>query len=247
MTGPTDALALASISSALGALTDSDVDVPDLLAHLVAACAEVTGSDAVAVLARDAGGDLALMAATSHRASELEMLQVQRDAGPCVDVLATGRLLRVVGDDALVERWPDVGPGIVEAGFSAVAAVPMRWHGRAIGGLNLFRATAPTGDQGEDGPAPWPTGAQAYADLSTLAVLHSTPLPDEQVGPRLHRAMAAREVVEQAKGVLAWIEGIDLEAAYAELLRRADGSPEGLTAIAREVIAEGTRRRRSDP
>ena len=102
----------------------------------------------------------------------------------------------------------------------------MRSHSRAIGGLNLFRTAVPADqdEAGGTGETAWPEGAQGFADLATLAVLHSTPLPQDQVGPRLHRAMAAREVVEQAKGVLAWIEDLDLEAAYAELLRRADGT-----------------------
>ncbi len=39
---------------------------------------------------------------------------------------------------------------------------------------------------------------------ASLLVVHSTPMDDEQVWARLHEALSARELIEQAKGVLAW-------------------------------------------
>ncbi len=100
------------LAHALSSLTADVVDIADVLARLVADAAEALGAGAVAVLAID-GDDLGLLAATSHRAVEIEMLQAQQRTGPCVEALATGEVVRCVGRGALTSAWPDVGAAIV--------------------------------------------------------------------------------------------------------------------------------------
>ena len=80
---------------AAAALTRGPEDVTDALATLVADCAAGLGAAAVAVMTRD-GDDsrVALLSATSHRAAEIEMLQIQHDRGPCVECLRTDRMVR---------------------------------------------------------------------------------------------------------------------------------------------------------
>lgn len=221
--------------SVVGAFADAvaalvgEPDVADILHHLVTDCATVMGADAVAILARDVGGELSLLSATSHRVAELEMLQVQRDEGPCVDVLNTNEAFSVSGADQLVARWPDVGRAITDVGFTTVEAYPMRWRGVALGGLNVFRTT----------PASAPPDAavgQAFADIATLTVVHSHPVSVDDAGARLHEALSARELVEQAKGVIAYVDEVDMGTAYDSLVHRAETSGETLTQVARDVI-----------
>ncbi len=220
----------ASLASAVEALVSSDVDVADVLAHLVADCARQSGADACALMALDGRGELAMLAAESHRAVELEMLQIQRDAGPCIEVIESGVEVHVSGAAALRERWETVGEAVVEAGFEAVEAYPMRWRGAVLGGLNLFRT---------DPGAP-PAGAlgQAFADVATLVVVHAGAIEADEVRAHLHEAMSARAVVEQAKGVIAYRDGVDLGTAYARLLSRSEEAGTTLTRTALDVVAE---------
>src|SRR3954451_12039311 len=95
----------ASFAAAIEAVVLAEPDVADVLAHLVADCAQVTSADTCALLALDGNGELALLAAESHRAVEMEMLQIQRSAGPCVDVIDTGQPVHVAGEAAITERW----------------------------------------------------------------------------------------------------------------------------------------------
>jgi hypothetical protein len=224
--------AAASFAAAMAALVQPDPDVADLLAQLVADCARATGSDTSALMALDGHGELSLLAADSHRAVELELLQIQRDSGPCVDVVRTGQSLHVAGADALRARWPRIGDAMVEAGFGAVEAYPMRWSGATLGGLNLFRAAA---DQPAAGAM-----AQAYADIATLVVARSIAIDDDHVRAQLHEALRARAIVEQAKGVLAYRDDVDLSAAYASLKRRARSSGAPLTQVASDVVSEAS-------
>jgi hypothetical protein len=220
----------ASFAAAIEAVVRAEPDVADVLAHLVSDCAQVTSVDTCALMAMDGNGELSLLAAESHRAVEMEMLQIQRSTGPCVDVIDSGQPLHVAGAEAIRDRWDEVGAAVVDAGFRAVEAYPMRWRGTVLGGLNLFRAT-------EDQPA-LGNVAQAFADIATLVVVSSGTVDVDQVRARLHEALSARGIVEQAKGVLAYREGTDLGAAYASLLRRAESLGTPLTQTAHDVVAE---------
>ncbi len=225
----TDGGVASALADTVSALVDGEPDVADILHHLVTDCSTVMGADAVAILTRDAAGELSLLSATSHRATELELLQMQRSTGPCIDVIETNEALMVSGVDHLTDRWPEVGHAIVDAGFESVEAFPMRWRGTVLGGLNVFRAAGPAG--------PMEAGVgQSFADIATLAVIYSMPISAEQAASRLHEALSARELVEQAKGVIAYVENVDMGAAYDLLLRRAEMSGETLTRTAAAVI-----------
>jgi hypothetical protein len=206
-----------------------EADVADVLHHLVTDCAHVLDAAAVAILARDADGELSLLSATSHRVAELEMLQVQRTEGPCIDVLDTNEALSLSGADQLRTRWSDVGPAIIDAGYTSVQAFPMRWRGVALGGLNLFREAPPS-------TPPSVAVGQAFADVATLTVVHSVPVSTDQAAARLHEAISARELVEQAKGVIAYLDNVDMGAAYDSLIERAETSGQTLTQTARAVL-----------
>jgi hypothetical protein len=208
-------------------------DVADVLAHLVTDCAGVMNAHSVAILARDSSGELSLLAATSHRATEIEMLQVQRLSGPCIDVIDSGEALTLAGAARFRERWDRVGQAIVEAGFDGVESYPMRWRGTVLGGLNIFRTPAQTAAHH---PEPGVGAGQAFADIATLAVAHSMPVSTEQAAARLNEALVARELVEQAKGIIAYVNDVDLNTAYETLLRRAEQTGDSLTHAAESVV-----------
>jgi transcriptional regulator with GAF, ATPase, and Fis domain len=205
-------------------------DVADVLVRLVDNCAALFPADAVAVLVTNRSDNLELLSATSHRAEELELLQVQHESGPCVDAITTGR--PVVGRTAeeLVERWGPVGTAIVTAGFHAVHAFPMHWRGRAFGGLNVF-----LNDESQASSDAEQIG-QTLADIATLVIVHSSDVPHDQVTARIHEAVTARAAVEQAKGVLAYRNDVDMGVAYGLLRERAKESGITLAETARRVV-----------
>jgi transcriptional regulator with GAF, ATPase, and Fis domain len=230
----TEMTAARAYADAVSALVEQH-DVADVLVRLVGNCAELFPADAVAVLVSDRSDRLELLSATSHRAEELELLQVQYDAGPCVDAIATGRPVTARTAAEIVDRWGSVGEAIVQAGFEEVHAYPMHWRGRAFGGLNVFlRQESQQSAEAEQ-------VGQTMADIATLVIVHSSDVPHDQVTARIHEAVTARAAVEQAKGVLAYRNNVDMAAAYRLLLDRVriSGSTLGDTAH-RIVEAEYT-------
>ncbi|MGA7148296.1 MAG: ANTAR domain-containing protein [Microbacterium sp.] len=218
----------AGLATALSALVAENHDVTDILATLMADCATASGAAAVALLARDSTGPLTLLAATSHRAAELEMLQAQDEHGPCVDALEVGGVIEASGADELVRRWPVVGEAMLNAGLVAVRAYPMQWRGHTLGGLNMFFSEIPTASS-------WGLG-QAYADMATLVIAESVPISTTEFMHRLHTALTDRDYVELAKGVLAQTEQVDMERSYELILERARGSASGLSHVVRAII-----------
>lgn len=227
----TSAQALAAVTSALL----QDHDVTGLLAQLVQDSARFVPADAAGLLLQGENDLLEVLSATSHRTTELELYQAQHDEGPCVDVVRTGHSIEVVGADEVDRRWPRIGPEITGAGFRSVYAFPLRWHGLTIGGLNLFAATdAPLDDSARQ-------LAQTFADVAALVIVQPVQVDQVDLLASLRRALEGRVVVEQAKGVLAYQLGIDMAAAYDELVRRSDQDGLSLTETALATILDARR------
>ncbi len=223
-----------TLAQATAALLD-DHDVTDLLFRIVRDAAEFTSARSSGLLVRAPGGELELLSATSHAAAELELFQDQVSEGPCLDVLASARPLSVVGADSIAERWPTVGPAIVEAGYRSVHAFPLVWHGRPLGGLNLFGDEARALDDEET------VTARSFADMATLVIAQPERLDQGVVMRRLTDALEGRVVVERAKGVLFHQLGIDMEGAYDALVERSAREGTSLSATARDVVEAAQR------
>ena len=217
---------LAAASSAM--LTDQHVG--DVLAQLMTDCLEPLSAHAAAILIVD-DSQLALLSASTHRAAELEMLQTQESEGPCVDVIESGQIISAAGQE-MVDRWDNVGRAILDAGFVSVHAFPMRWQGHVLGGFNMFRAAD------DDQSADTEQVGQAFADVATLVVVRAAEIPVDQVAARIHEAVAARSVVEQAKGVLAHLHRVDMDQAFQLLAQRAVQDGDSLTDTALRVVRE---------
>lgn len=206
--------------------------VADVLAQLLTDCTELVSADAAAILVVDRTQELSLLSSSSHHAAELELLQIQRSNGPCVEAIRTGLPVTATGAEELTRRWDELGQAITRSGYTRVDAYPMRWRGRVLGAFNVFRRT-PTELDPE-----MATLSQAFADVATLVVVQSTEIPSDQVAARVHEAIMARAQVEQAKGVLAHLRGVDMAEAYEELRRLAAENGGSLTETALQVVRE---------
>lgn len=228
-----------SLSEAAAMLVSSD-DVTGTLVGVLQECAEALGADAVGVVVRADRGEVELLSATSHEASQLEVYQIQQDTGPCLEVLTSGAAVVAIGADELAGRWPKIGPSIVDSGFRSVHAVPIRWQGTVFGALNTFYHGAHALDADEA------LLLQTFADVATLAILAPARITAERLAEVVDAALAGRAVVEQAKGVLAYTHQLSVSEAYERLLALAAGSETNLTTVSEQVLRGVLRGRASD-
>lgn len=227
------AQALAEASSSLTKVHD----VAGSLASLLESCKTGLDVEVGGILVATPAGTLELLAASSHRASELEVHQLHVDEGPCIDAYRAGVAVQVHSPQPLVERWPAFGPTMLEAGLLAVHAAPLVWHGDTFGAMGLFRRSDVAFTAEED------RMAQAFADIATMLVLHVDEVDASALSDRLGAALSERVAVERAKGVLAEAHDVDMGEAY-ELLRR--GAAERgvqLSTWASQVVADAQRPR----
>ncbi len=134
---PRETRVLSAVVSLVDSLLD-DFDVVDLSTELTERCAELLDVAAAGFLLADPLQKLHLLAATSEKAHDLELFQLQADEGPCLDCFASGRPISVADLGAASTRWPRFVSAAVDAGFASVHAVPMRAAGIVLGALGLF-------------------------------------------------------------------------------------------------------------
>jgi GAF domain-containing protein len=212
----------------------SPYDVTGLMSRLLDDCVEALGADSAGLLV-STERSLELLSATSHRAVELELMQSQTEVGPCVEAIRSHEVVSSDSYEDMASRWPAFSAVAERAGYRSLHACPMTWQGRVIGGLNLFYSTPGelTSQQMDC--------AQAFADVSTLAILNAGGRNPTEIAQALKSALRGRTVIEQAKGVLAHQRDVGMEQAYAILKERAATERRSIGEVAGAVV-EGARR-----
>jgi hypothetical protein len=208
-----------------------DYDVVEFAQQLVEDCVSLLDVDAAGLLLADPRGGLQVLASTTEQTRLLELLQIQSEAGPCLQAYDTGKQVHVEDLSADVGRWPEFAARAAREGLGAVFAIPLRLRSERIGALNMFRA-APGSLSSSDLLV-----AQALADVATIGILHQRVLMrGAQVNSQLQSALNSRIVIEQAKGVLAERMGLDMDQAFVSLRTMARSTNRHLSDTARAVI-----------
>ena len=171
-----------AFAKVVSALVRDDLDVVTVLADLMSDSQETLGADAVGLLLTSDLVEPELLASTTHSIRELELYQIQRGRGPCVDAVRTMSHLSVVGASDIEQRWGEVGEAITRAGFTAVSAFPLRWRRSCLGALNVFWTDASRA--GDDAEAL----GQSLADIATIVVLHPEHLSADDITRRTRAA-----------------------------------------------------------
>jgi GAF domain-containing protein len=227
---PREALLARALVELAGTLV-AGFDVVELLALLAERCVEVLDVGAAGLMLAGPDGDLRVMASSSEAMGVLELFELQSKEGPCLDCYRSGQPVLDQDLATVNARWPRFAPEALAAGFRSVHALPMRLRGTVIGALNLFHVEA--GEMCEANV----DAAQALADIATIAILqHRATLEAQVVNQLRQHALNSRIVIEQAKGVVAEREGLDMGQAFMALRNHARNHNLRLVVLAEDVI-----------
>lgn len=224
---------MALVAERFVALSDilvDDFDVVELLDRMAADCVELLGVSAAAILLRSHDDVLEVVASSNEASRLMEVFQLEREEGPCIDAVSTGRSVIIDDLATMRHRWPDFATEVARVGFNAVYALPLRLNAETIGALNLFNNAS--GFTGDDERL-----AQAFADVASIAIFqqrstaHATLLAEQ-----LQRALTSRIVIEQAKGVIAEYGGIDVGSAFLAIRSYARGKGAKLSGVAADLV-----------
>lgn len=231
MTGGREAAVSRAFVELANSMVDG-VDVVDLLGRLTAECAQLLDIASAGLLLADRRSVLHVVAASSEATRSLEMFQLQREQGPCLDCFHTGEPVSVPDLSAEAERWPAFVGAAQDAGFASVHALPMRLKDNVLGALGLFGTTAGALDDDDLNLA------QALAHVASVALVADRASTDRTaVAEQLQNALSSRVLVEQAKGLLAQLGSLEMEQAFGALRRYSRDHNERLSDVAGRVVS----------
>ncbi|WP_333483362.1 GAF and ANTAR domain-containing protein [Arthrobacter sp. CAN_A1] len=160
----------------------------------------------------DPYGELRVVASTSEASQLVGILQLEADAGPCIECFRTGKEVAVENIDSLAGRWPVFRTAAASQGFHSVHAIPLRVRDQTVGAMGLFGRTARVLTEGES------VIGQALADVATVGLLQARTLRESaEINSQLQRALHSRVVIEQAKDVISQTAGLNMNEAFVRL------------------------------
>jgi GAF domain-containing protein len=213
-------------------LVDPTIDPVDLLSTLTHDCARLLNVEAAGLLLSDANAVLHVIAASSEATRNLELFQLQRDEGPCLECYRSGAPVVVPDLRRVVGRWPHFATAAMTAGFLSVHALPMRLRERVLGTLGLFGANAGVLDE-QDLKL-----AQALAHVASIVLIADQAATDQvTLNEQLQAALSSRVVIEQAKGLLAQLGDLDMDQAFSMLRKYARDHNLRLSMLSQAVVA----------
>lgn len=154
------------------------------------------------------GRKLTTPAASDGVPGAVDAIQYGTGEGPCLDAIREHEVFRT-GDLSRETRWPSFASRTYrETGITSMIGFRLFVAGDTLGSLNLYSKEVDAFDD--------QAHAAGVVFAAHAAMALSTALHDEQ----MDQALASRDVIGQAKGILMAREGVTAEAAF-DMLRRA--------------------------
>ncbi|WP_138756873.1 GAF and ANTAR domain-containing protein [Modestobacter altitudinis] len=166
-------------------------------------------------------------AATSDRPRQFDALQDETGQGPCMDALYEQQTIRsddVVND----ERWPDLTARAADIGVASMLCLQLFVQGDNLGALNLFA----------DQPCAFTDESEQVGLL--LATHASVAVAQAQKVEHVNIALANRDVIGQAKGILMERFKITADQAFGLLARVSQDTNRKLHQVAEDLTRTGT-------
>ncbi|MDU0314094.1 GAF and ANTAR domain-containing protein [Phycicoccus sp. M110.8] len=221
----TDALAqqLADIARSL----EAEPEPGAMLEQLVrAAVALIPGTDEGSLSVVQGRAEVSSRHATGDLPRQVDDLQTSTGQGPCLDAAFEEQTVRVP-DMANEGRWPDFAPKAAQLGAASMLSFQLYVEGDNLGALNLYsRSVDAFTDESEH-------VGLLFASHAAIA------FADAQKVQNLKVALASRDVIGQAKGILMERFKVTGDQAFMMLVTASHNSNRKVHDIAEELAMTG--------
>ncbi|MDP8987179.1 MAG: GAF and ANTAR domain-containing protein [Actinomycetota bacterium] len=203
------------------------------------ACRTIGDCDAAGITLVD-GGRPATAACTDEVTLPVDRSQYESGEGPCLEAYRQGKAVRVatMADD---ERWPEFRRAAMAHGFCSSLSLPLVAGDETLGALNLYSRND-QGYSGDDEETGSLFAAQAAVAVANAKVYWSARALSEQ----LEEALASRDVIGQAKGIIMAQRGGGPDDAFDVLRRASQRENVKLRDVAQAVVDSARRRSFAD-
>jgi GAF domain-containing protein len=155
--------------------------------------------------------------------TKLDVLQSELDEGPCLTALREHRTVHI--DDMSTERqWRHFAQAAMALGVHSSLSFQLFVDDGTLGAINLYA----------ERPGVFDEDSFLYGEI--LAQHASVALAGSQASEQFDRALASRDVIGQAKGIIMERFGVDDVEAFALLTRLSQESNTKLLEVAKGVI-----------
>jgi GAF domain-containing protein len=224
--GQSPDIGLARDLSELARDLQAESSIDALLQRVVdASVAEIDGAEFAGISEID-GSRVHTRAASGPLAQQLDEIQYHVQEGPCLSSLRDEVTVR--SDDLRTDtRWPQFTRGAVAAGVRSMLSVQLFVEGNNLGALNLYSCSPDAFDDNHE------SIAMLLASHAAIAMRGSS------VETNLRTALATRDIIGQAKGILMERYKINGMEAFDLLVRASQQTHHKLRELAQELADTG--------
>ena len=198
----------------------------------------ITSATGSAVSLMDESGRRTTAGSTDPLVAVADDLQYELDEGPCMTAWRAQVVVRV-DDTAYDFRWRRWAERVQGLGVVSALSAPMHAGGRSLGAMKVY-SDQPHAFQEADEQLLVGFAAQAAIALANMQSLDSA----QRLSSGLKTALADRDVIATAKGVLMGREGVDEQTAFAMLVSVSQREDRRLRDVAADLLTGQARRRR---
>lgn len=202
----------------------TDLDLPTTLQACVdGAAAAFPEIDHAGISLAHRNGDIETVAATDELVGRLDQLQYDLGEGPCLYALTDDPVV-TVQYAAHEQRWPKFIPAAIREGLRSQLGLRLFTESQLLGGLNLYSTSTDT-------------ISRETIEMAELFAAHATvALGRAQREENLHNAIASRQLIGQATGIVMERYSMNEMRAFDYLLRVSSLSNVKLRTLAREIV-----------
>jgi len=200
------------------------IDVEQTLTRVTAAVHLVDGADYADVMLRE-DGEFRSIAPTATVVSDLDRVQMRHHQGPCLEATQVDSVVRSP-DLRREHRWPEFCAAAIELGVYSILSFQLYTHHRGCGSgaLNLLSTRTNAFDVG------------AETTLAMMATHAAITLIAADKDTQFRSALASRDVIGQAKGIIMERYKLDAGRAFALLIKLSQDSNTPLRSVAQRLV-----------
>jgi GAF domain-containing protein len=198
------------------------IDVEETLRRITAAAVDlVDGVDYADVMLVD-GNEVRSIAPTAPLMTELDHVQIRHQRGPCWEAAVADSTVRSA-DLRHDERWPEFAAAAVGSGVRSSLSFQLYSHHRGFGALNLLSTR------------PHAFNLDAEITLAMLATQAAITLITADKETQFQSALASRDIIGQAKGILMERYKLDASQAFSTLVKLSQETNTPVRRIAQQL------------
>jgi GAF domain-containing protein len=211
---------LVTVAREINAPRDLDATLQTIVES---AARSLPGIDHAGVTVAHSTGEMETKASTDQFVLDLDRLQYELREGPCVHAI-THEPVVVIEHAHLDQRWPHFIKPAVERGLRSQLGLRLYTEEKTLGGLNLYSTTRDTVDP--------EVGHMAQLFAAHAAMAFGRALREEN----LVSALATRQLIGQATGIIMERHGLDESRAFDYLTRVSSHSNVKIREVAQEIV-----------